>query len=221
MKLKDFFISESASDDTKHLSDRSRDGFLQLVAEYAAYGKKLERQVALSEIAEELGVVAEAAEAFTLNEADDWFDQITVKRNMKELKKFSEDFKKTSDDAVKLENRMMALYEDMGHILNRYFEINDLSEYKDMMNESVILHDGPKRLVEVSSGDVKKLVNKQWFINLVKTATHTGEMLVHYTNDDGEDEWELISASHVNKFKSHFRNFHVIFNGKTKEWVIK
>lgn len=221
MDLKDFFLTEGRMEENKQLSERAKEGFLRAVAEYATYGKKLERQMSLSDISRELGVVAEAAEVFTMNEADDWFDQITIKRNMKELKRFSEDFKKTSAEAEKIENRMLALYEDMGHILNRYFEIRDLSEHRDALEEAKITHDGPVRITELNASVVKRMANKPWFKNLLKDAIKFGEVVVHYTNDSGEDEWETIPMSRVKEFKSHFRNFHVIYNGKTKEWLIK
>jgi hypothetical protein len=220
-KLTDYFLTESELANQGGLDARAKDGFLKLVAEYASYGKKLERQHQLSEIARALGVVAGAAEKFTLAEADDWFDHVTIKRNMKELNKFNGDFEKTAVEAQRIENRMLALYEDMGHVLNRYFEISDLQEHRDELQEAIIMHDGPKRLLEVSTGDVKKLVNKSWFKNLLGMATKFGDVVVHYTNDGGEDEWDVVSHTKVNQFNSHFRNFQVIYDGKTKKWVLK
>lgn len=218
-KLTDYFLFEG--EELPQLDERAKEGFLRLVGEYASYGKKLERQHQLSEIAKALSVVARAAESFTMNEADDWFDQITIKRNMKELKKYHEDFTKVSEEAQKMEYRMISLYEDMGHVLNRYFEIRDLQEHADMMNEAEIVTNAPKRLTEVKLSDVKKLANKPWFKNLLQGATRFGDVVVHYTNDRGEDEWDMIPPSKVKQFKNHFRNFHVIFDGRTKEWKIK
>ena len=43
---------------------------------------------------------------------------------MKELTSLSGQFKKVASEAQSLQERMSTLYEDMGHILGRYYEIN-------------------------------------------------------------------------------------------------
>ena len=54
---------------------------------------------------------------------EEWFDKITVNRNMKELTGMSKQFSKIANEAKSLQERMGALYEDMGNILGRYYEI--------------------------------------------------------------------------------------------------
>ena len=44
---------------------------------------------------------------------------------MKELTGLSNQFKKVATEAQALQERMSGLYEDMGHILGRYYEINE------------------------------------------------------------------------------------------------
>ena len=81
------------------------------------------------EIANTLSKITEAAEKFTLSETgDDWFDKNTVSRNMKDLRRVSEEFNKLAKEAHTVQQRMEALYEDGGHVLGRYFEIKDLNE---------------------------------------------------------------------------------------------
>ena len=46
---------------------------------------------------------------------------------MKELTGLSNQFKKVATEAQGLQERMGGLYEDMGHILGRYYEINESS----------------------------------------------------------------------------------------------
>ena len=59
------------------------------------------------------------------SENDDWFDSVSIKRNMKELKGLTGQFKKTAVEANSVNQRLSALYEDMGNILNRYYEIDE------------------------------------------------------------------------------------------------
>jgi hypothetical protein len=80
-----------------------------------------------------LGAIADAAQEYTLREGDDWFDRVTIKRNMGELKKLQGAFEKEAKEASQQQQRLEALYEDMGNVLGRYFEIADISE--DVMKE--------------------------------------------------------------------------------------
>jgi len=79
----------------------------------------------LKEVAENLSSIAEGAAQHTLSEAGDMFDKITVSRNMKELTNLSKQFGKVAGEANSLQERMSGLYEDMGNILGRYYEIGE------------------------------------------------------------------------------------------------
>ena len=83
----------------------------------------------LKEVAENLSSIAEGAAQHTLSEAGDMFDKITVSRNMKELTNLSKQFGKVATEANALQERMSGLYEDMGHILGRYYSINEKHVY--------------------------------------------------------------------------------------------
>ncbi len=52
---------------------------------------------------------------------------------MNELKKLQSAFEKESIEAKAQEQRLESLYEDMGHVLGRYFEIADITE--DVMKQ--------------------------------------------------------------------------------------
>lgn len=101
---------------------------LEVIGKYNEYGKHLRREKNLMEIAETFASIAESAERFTMNETGDWFDKATVGRNMKELSRCSGEFRKLAQESHLTEQRMEALYEDMGHVLGRYFEVKDIQE---------------------------------------------------------------------------------------------
>lgn len=110
-----------------------------MIGRYNEYGKHLRREHNLMEIAETLGNIAESAERFTMNEVGGTFDEATVKRNVQQLKKCSGEFGKLAQEGHLVEQRMEALYEDMGHVLNRYFEIKDIqTECEDGREKSVV-----------------------------------------------------------------------------------
>jgi len=101
--------------------------FVQEIGQYNSYGNEIYREGNLKELANKLSRLAETAKQHTLQETEDWFDKITVNRNMKELTGLSGQFKKVATEAQALQERMSGLYEDMGHILGRYYEINESS----------------------------------------------------------------------------------------------
>ena len=105
-------------------------GFLNEVGRFNEYGGNIYRKGNLKDISERLAKVAEAARAHTLQETEDWFDKVSVTRNMKELQGLSGGFSKCATEAQSLQERMETLYEDMGNILNRYYNIKEINEGK-------------------------------------------------------------------------------------------
>ena len=97
----------------------------EAIETFAKLGKLLQREEDLKEIANQLSEIATKAKSYTLGETEDWFDKVTVNRNMKELTTLSKSFGKFAQEAQGLQERMSAVYEDMGHIVGRYYEIDD------------------------------------------------------------------------------------------------
>jgi len=100
--------------------------FLEIISTYNSFAEQMKRNSDIVEMAETMGGVIDAAKTLTLHEAGDWFDKVTIKRNMSELDKLDKSFDKVAVEARALDNRLSALYEDMGNILGRYYEISDL-----------------------------------------------------------------------------------------------
>ena len=104
------------------------EGFMGAVSNFGSIGKQIYREGNLRDVAKTLSELATTARVHTLRETDDWFDKVTVNRNMKELTNLSKSFNKVATDAQSLQERMSGLYEDMGHLLSRYYEINESHE---------------------------------------------------------------------------------------------
>lgn len=130
--LSDIFEDE----ETPKISNEAKRRFMEMVKGYSKFGKFIYREGNLVEVAKSLHKISELASHFALNEAGDWFDKITVQRNMKELSGLSKDFAKVAQDTQVLQERLSALYEDMGHIINRYYEVADIeNDDEDMISE--------------------------------------------------------------------------------------
>ena len=116
--------------------------FMGEVSNFNRFSKQIYREGNLRELAERLSKLAMTAKQHTLQETEDWFDKITVNRNMKELTSLSNQFKKVATEAQGLQERMGGLYEDMGHILGRYYEIHEPGHEEEVPVEGKSYRDG-------------------------------------------------------------------------------
>jgi len=135
-------LLKESTEENRPLSLEVKKHFLEIVSTYNKYQESLDRKSDIQEIAETLGGITEAARTLAIRESGDWFDKHTVKRNMSELDKLGKQFDKVALEAKSLDQRMGGLYEDMGHILSRYYKMGEITEdqMKDrlgMTNESV------------------------------------------------------------------------------------
>lgn len=119
--------------------------FLEDVKNYAQIGNNIYRETNLKEIAIKISEIVESAKIHTMNETDDWFDRVSVKRNMKELGNLAGAFVKAAKDSNLMQRRMETLYEDMGNILSRYYEIEEVS--------SIVKEENVDNLDKPESGD--------------------------------------------------------------------
>ena len=105
---------------------------------YNKLGESLYQQQTLKETAKSLSQIAEMAASHTLQETEDWFDKVTVSRNMKELTNHSKAFSKIAEEASSVQQRLAGLYEDMGNILNRYYDIPEGEEKEKEESDDTI-----------------------------------------------------------------------------------
>jgi hypothetical protein len=110
------------------MHNEARRHFLEMISTYKSFGKKLQAEHDLAEIANTLGGIVDAATTFTQKESGNHFDPATVKRNMSDLGKLSSQFEKSANEAKQLQQRMSSLYEDMGHVLGRYFDMQEITD---------------------------------------------------------------------------------------------
>lgn len=96
---------------------------VKVISTFANLGEALKRSGTFREVAEQISQISEMAEQTIMQEAGDWFDAQTIKRNMKELKSYSKDFGKIAEEMDAMQQRATALYDDMGNVLARYFEM--------------------------------------------------------------------------------------------------
>lgn len=137
------------------LTTEEKKSYLENIKSFSKHGKNLRTEVDLVTLSEELGKICQMAERLTLEEADEWFDKMTINRNMKELKRINEEFAKTSKEAKSLQQRMLSLYEDMGHVLGRYFEVSG-DDFIDTINKKPDLQEANTNVPDKIVSSFKK-----------------------------------------------------------------
>ena len=104
-------------------SNNEKKAFLESMRQFAEFRNSVYRQGKLSELAEQLGDLIESAEAFTLQETQDGFDQISVNRDLKEIKTDFKIFEKAASEMSQLQQRLENAYENIGHKLGKYYKL--------------------------------------------------------------------------------------------------
>jgi hypothetical protein len=140
LKLRDLL---KETEEFQQLPTELKKHFLEIISTYNQHREGMSRKSDIMQVAETLGGIADAAQEYTLREGGDWFDRVTIKRNMNELKKLQTSFEKEAVEAQSQQQRLEALYEDMGHVLQRYFEIADLSE--EVMKQRLGIRENKKK----------------------------------------------------------------------------
>ena len=90
-------INESS--EKMRLSEKAQ--VLEELKEYSALGEVIYRSEGLKEAANRISELVEKAEKIALQETEEWFDEVTVKRNMKELANNNKEFTKTVSEIGK------------------------------------------------------------------------------------------------------------------------
>mgnify|MGYP000583580265 CR=1 FL=1 len=133
IKVSDDILTESLfSDETLSTGEKQETG--EKVNKFTNYQKYINTNISDTDIAEDLCNIVSSASKYMLSETDDWFDAVSVKRNLNELKSLAKQFHKTANERQIFTQRMQGLYEDMGNILNRYFEISQETKNEETTN---------------------------------------------------------------------------------------
>ena len=143
------------------------------VRSYGIVGKTLYNNGNIMEIANQLSHIAEGAHNHILAETDDWFDKVSVNKNMKSLKGSVVEFQRAAKETNMLNQRLTGLYEDIGHVLNRYYEIDEVDK-GDMDNDGKAEPDD-EEYMDNKDKAIKKAMKKE-------TKEAPGEL------DNNEDE---------------------------------
>jgi hypothetical protein len=118
------YILEMISEDQPQpLSKEEKQEFLDQVKRFSEMGDSVYGRGDLQNLTDRVKDMINKAEQIT-TEAGDWFDNVTVKRHMKNLNDSYRVFEATAKEMSQLQQRLSAAYEDIAQGLNKYFDVN-------------------------------------------------------------------------------------------------
>lgn len=104
-------------------SKEERKAFMESMRQFGNFKNEIYRSKRLKEISAQIGQLIESAESFTLKETEGWFDNVSVSRDLKELKNDYGIFEKTCQEITQLQQRLESIYENIGTKLGKYYEV--------------------------------------------------------------------------------------------------
>jgi hypothetical protein len=185
IKARKEILEENYFEQKQEIPEDVKERIMTSIREYNKLGKQIYREGNLVDLAKNLSEIATFTEKYTVENSNDWFDGVTIQRNMKELKTFSSEFSKVAEAVQTHQDRMSSLYEDMGHILNRYFEIASTAEEAPTMtaNADTTLSQGDR--AQVNMNVVRKHDPTPRYVKKVKHEVAKGNGTVRiYEIDD-------------------------------------
>lgn len=122
LSLKKLYESGNLPADSKY-TGMDKKTFQESMKSFSKYGQSIYGSKKLKEAVSEIKNLIETAEQMTLQETDQWFDNVTVTRHMKQLKESYKLFEKTAGEMSTLQQRLESCYEDIGKNLNNYWDV--------------------------------------------------------------------------------------------------
>tara|TARA_B100000902_G_C27267009_1_gene894115 strand:+ start:591 stop:1322 length:732 start_codon:yes stop_codon:yes gene_type:complete len=130
MKLRKL-VNENTEDQAQKLTREQRKDVIAAVSKFNEYGKSVYRESDIKELVDTLKELSTNASSLAVTEAGDWFDAISVKRDMKEVNTAVDMFSKTANEISTLQQRLESVFEDIGHKLGKYYEIAEAVDHID------------------------------------------------------------------------------------------
>lgn len=108
----------------KALTPEQKQQLMEMASRFESFGECLKNEEALMSTAKSITEFVELAESYALNECGDVFQKNIVDKDMKEVKKRVVEFQKITKEAYARMQQLGVAYQDIGHILGRYYDLN-------------------------------------------------------------------------------------------------
>jgi len=118
-------FTNNSEEELPQITGEVKNKFIESVRRFNEFGKIIKRGSEMQQVMSEIKNIVGVTEQMTLKETDKWFDNVTVSRHMKQLKESYKVFEKTASEMSQLQQRLENSYNDIGTILERYYDIDE------------------------------------------------------------------------------------------------
>lgn len=125
MKLKNILRESKKEQMMRQMTREEKSGIMDSVSKFNDFGSRVYKTDEIKEMVRAIKEMTAGAANLALQETDDWFDSVTVKRDMKEVANSVKLFEKTAHEMSQMQQRLESVYEDMGHKLGKYYDIHE------------------------------------------------------------------------------------------------
>jgi hypothetical protein len=120
-------LSENVDQDNEKeepkMTAEEKQQYMEAISRFNEYGKSVYRQSNLEQTIKHIKKLVEFASKNIVDESGDWFDKVTLTRHSKKMQESAKLFEKTATEMTQLQQRLEALYEELGQTLGRYYKI--------------------------------------------------------------------------------------------------
>lgn len=125
VKLRQLVNESKVYDEEESLSIEEKREFINNVKKFNEYSDIVGRNGSLREIVDELDEFINIAKRIALDEVDEWFDKVSLNRDMKRLEEEQKVFKKTAKEITQLQSRLESCYQSIGNVLTKYYDLGE------------------------------------------------------------------------------------------------
>ena len=150
-------MSEDWFEDHKALTEDQKKILVNELKKFDEYGEAVYQEQDLNELGKKLEALSEYAKRYLNEKAKGSFDQVTINRNMKELDKKVRKFRKEAEKVQKHQDRLTALYDDVGIIFDRYFGVGGNQKSETIEESKKVSADK----IQITESDLRKLIREE------------------------------------------------------------
>tara|TARA_Y100001972_G_scaffold21111_2_gene25026 strand:+ start:8820 stop:9506 length:687 start_codon:yes stop_codon:yes gene_type:complete len=125
MKLKQILKESNKEAFNRSLTSEEKKSIMDAVSKFNDFGAKVYKTNEIKDMVEAIKNMTKGASTLALQETGDWFDAVTVKRDMSEVNKSTKLFEKAAKELSTLQQRLESVFEDIGHKLGKYYDISE------------------------------------------------------------------------------------------------
>jgi predicted nucleic acid binding AN1-type Zn finger protein len=105
------------------LTPEEKTKYMESILRFNEYGSQIYRSTDIEETLKNIKKIVEFASKNIVDESGDWFDKVTLTRHSKKMQESLKLFEKTATEMKQLQQRIEAVYEEIGETLSKYYEI--------------------------------------------------------------------------------------------------